>query len=149
MPLGVISVHVSVPLGVISVYVSVVASVTTSTNSISPDVVFVKFKSFVTTPDAMIIPSLVCVNSVLKVASVKFTTFMFSVVCVKSKLKSALALPVIKIPAVVFVKLASNVATPTSSHTPTELADEIPLISAVANNNTTPTSARAVSAMAA
>ena len=80
MPLGVISVQVSVPLGVISVYVSVVASVVTATYSISPDVVFVKFKSFVTTPDAILIPSPVCVNAVLKVASVKFTIFMFSVV---------------------------------------------------------------------
>ena len=88
MPLGVISVQVSVPLGVISVYVSGVAAVVTATYSISPDVVFVKFKSFVTTPDVILIASAVCVNAVLKVASVKLTTFMFSVVIRKTELRS-------------------------------------------------------------
>jgi len=126
VPDGVISVQVSAPLGVISVYVSVVASVTTSTNIISPNAVFVKFKSADADVIRIAIPSVVCVNSVEKTASTKFTIFISSVVCAKSKLRSALAPPVIKIPAVVFVKLAFNDATPTSSPTPTELEMDAP-----------------------
>ena len=97
----------------------------------------------------ILMPSTVCVNALLILTSVKLTNLIFSVVCVKLELNSALTLPVINIPSVVAVKLLSIVAIPASIPTPTEVLDAIPLISAVATCNTPPTSPNDASAMAA
>ena len=79
----------------------------------------------------------------------KLTIFIFSVVCAKLELNSALTLPVINIPSVVAVKLVSIEAIPASIPTPTEVLDATPLISAVATSNTPPTSPKDVSDMEA
>ena len=79
------------------------------------------------------------------VISVKFTILMSSVVCVKLEITSAFTLPVINIPAVVCVKLPSIDEIPTSVPDPMLELVARAFISAVATNNTPPTSARAVS----